>query len=163
MCFVVLYLFFFSISGLLFTRSTFYLSRIHLPVLLQILGAELPSQKMVTSTYLSHLNPTTTMRKMATHSRSKGHLFYLLTLLFAMLSTALSIAILGTVAHSYHIYQIQKAMNNPWWLPLWPGHFSITGTKALIGAGAGIGLLNGLFLGGRVVDKVTRSPKNLIS
>lgn len=42
-----------------------------------------------------------------------------------------SIAILGTSAHTLDIFNKQQT-SNPWWLPLWPQHFDVHGTKALI-------------------------------
>jgi hypothetical protein len=107
---------------------------------------------MVTSTYLSLLKPNRNIRM--ENSRSKSDLFRLICLTLAALSTMLSVAVLGAVGHSYHVFHIQKAANNPWWLPLWPGHFETTGTRALIGAGASVALLNGAYIVVSVVPKV---------
>ncbi|KAF2735640.1 hypothetical protein EJ04DRAFT_190243 [Polyplosphaeria fusca] len=49
------------------------------------------------------------------------------------LSAAMSIAILGTAAHTLDVFNKQQS-SNPWWLPLWPQHFDVQGTKALIGS-----------------------------
>jgi hypothetical protein len=65
-----------------------------------------------------------------------------LCLAFATLTSMLAAAIVATAIHTYHIFVVQRAANNPWWLPLWPQHFDATGTKALIGVGSSIILLN---------------------
>jgi hypothetical protein len=108
--------------------------------------------EMVFSSYL-HKNPLASMGG-SIASRSSSDYFRMICLTLATLSTMLSVAVLGTVGHSYHLYQIQTAANNPWWLPLWPQHFDTTGTRALIGAGAGITLLNLVYITVSVVPKV---------
>jgi hypothetical protein len=42
-----------------------------------------------------------------------------------------SITILGTSAHTLDVFNKQQT-SNPWWLPMWPQHFDVQGTKALI-------------------------------
>jgi type IV secretory pathway TraG/TraD family ATPase VirD4 len=42
-----------------------------------------------------------------------------------------SLAVLGTSAHTLDVFNKQQT-SNPWWLPLWPQHFDVHGTKALI-------------------------------
>jgi hypothetical protein len=49
------------------------------------------------------------------------------------LSAAMSVAILGTAAHTLDVFNKQQS-SNPWWLPLWPQHFDTHGTKALVGS-----------------------------
>jgi len=67
-------------------------------------------------------------------------------LLLVTLSTFTAIAILGTAAHAFSVYQTGQAANNPWWLPLWPQHFYTTNAEAVIGASAGIVLLNVVYI-----------------
>lgn len=47
------------------------------------------------------------------------------------LVVALSIAILGTSAHTLDVYNKQQDQN-PWWMPMWTQHFDTQGTKALL-------------------------------
>jgi hypothetical protein len=75
-------------------------------------------------------------------------------LLLVALSTLTAIAILGTVAHAFSVYQTGRAVNNPWWLPLWPQHFYTTNAEALIGASAGIVLLNVIYIALSLLPKV---------
>jgi hypothetical protein len=42
-----------------------------------------------------------------------------------------SLAILGTSAHTLDVFNKQQT-SNPWWLPMWPQHFDVHGTKALV-------------------------------
>lgn len=56
-----------------------------------------------------------------------------------------SIAILGTAGHTLSIFNSQQT-SNPWWLPLWPQHFDVHGTKALIASAAVSLVLSGVFL-----------------
>ncbi|KAF2008902.1 hypothetical protein BU24DRAFT_87984 [Aaosphaeria arxii CBS 175.79] len=49
------------------------------------------------------------------------------------LSAAMSVAILGTAAHTLDVFNKQQS-SNPWWLPLWPQHFDVNGAKALVGS-----------------------------
>jgi len=94
----------------------------------------------------------------SSHSNTRNrHPLRLLSLALALLSTCLSVAVIGTAGNAFSIYKMQSAANNPWWLPLWPGHFDTGGTNALIGAGAGIVLLNGVFVVLCLVPKVCLS------
>lgn len=70
-----------------------------------------------------------------------------------------SIAILGTAAHTLDVYNKQQT-SNPWWLPLWPGHFEIGGTKALVGSSAATIVLSMVFLVFALVPRV-RSPSSI--
>jgi hypothetical protein len=58
---------------------------------------------------------------------------------------ALSIATLGTSAHTLDVFNKQQS-SNPWWLPLWPDHFDVHGTKALVGASTTTFVLSAVFL-----------------
>jgi hypothetical protein len=69
------------------------------------------------------------------------------------LVVALSIAILGTAAHTLDVFNKQQS-SNPWWLPLWPQHFDIHGTKALIASAAVSLVLSGTFLALSLIPKV---------
>ncbi|KAF2431609.1 hypothetical protein EJ08DRAFT_696401 [Tothia fuscella] len=75
----------------------------------------------------------------------------------------LAAAIVGTGIHAYRTYVIQRAANNPWWLPLWPQHFDTTGTKALIGAGAGIVLTNVIYIAISFLSKFDQAPRSLLA
>lgn len=99
-----------------------------------------------------------TFRKSQIITRSNirnKHPLRLVSLALALLSVCLSIAIIGTAADAYSIYKSQVRALNPWWLPLWPGHFDTRGTKSLIGAAAGVVLLNGSFIALCLVPKVS--------
>ncbi|RDI78867.1 hypothetical protein Vi05172_g11221 [Venturia inaequalis] len=86
-----------------------------------------------------------------------NHLTHLTTAL-TTLTTALALAILATTTHAYSTYRIQTNANNPWWLPIWPGHFSTAGTRATIGASAGIVFLNVVFVVVRVWPGLKINP-----
>jgi hypothetical protein len=70
------------------------------------------------------------------------------------LCIALSVAILGTSAHTLDVFNKQQS-SNPWWLPLWPQHFDVHGTKALVGSSTATLVLSLVFLVGSVVPKVS--------
>lgn len=72
------------------------------------------------------------------------------------LCAALSIAILGTSAHTLDVFNKQQT-SNPWWLPLWPQHFDVHGTKALIGASTTTFVLSVVFLVVALVPHVSLS------
>ncbi|KAF2183678.1 hypothetical protein K469DRAFT_727941 [Zopfia rhizophila CBS 207.26] len=61
------------------------------------------------------------------------------------LCAAMSIAIIGTAAHTLDVFNKQQS-SNPWWLPLWPQHFDTHGTKALIGSAASTFVLSAIYL-----------------
>lgn len=61
------------------------------------------------------------------------------------LTLCFSIAIIGTAAHTLHVFNSQQP-TNPWWLPLWPQHFDTHSTSALIGSAASVVVLNAIFL-----------------
>ena len=67
-----------------------------------------------------------------------------------------SIAILGTSAHTLDIFNKQQT-SNPWWLPLWPQHFDVHGTKALIASSVIALTLSSAFLIATFLPSV-RSP-----
>jgi len=58
---------------------------------------------------------------------------------------AMSVAIIGTAAHTLDVFNKQQS-SNPWWLPLWPQHFDTHGTKALIGSATSVFVLSAVFL-----------------
>ena len=84
-----------------------------------------------------------------------GKLIRVVQLGLTVLTAMLAVTIVGTAGHVFHTYKAQVAANNMWWLPLWPGHFDSTGTKAAIGTGAGIVLLNAIFIVVAVLPKVS--------
>lgn len=61
------------------------------------------------------------------------------------LCAALSIAVLGTSAHTLDVFNKQQSFN-PWWLPLWPQHFDVNGMKGLVGASTSVLVLCAVFL-----------------
>lgn len=69
-----------------------------------------------------------------------------------------SIAILGTSAHTLDVYNKQQT-SNPWWLPLWPGHFEVGGTKALVGSSAATMMLSVVFLMFALIPRFNLSNK----
>ena len=69
------------------------------------------------------------------------------------LTLCLSIAIIGTAAHTLHVFNSQQS-TNPWWLPLWPQHFDTHSTSALIGSAASVVMLNAIFLIFTLVPRV---------
>ena len=87
----------------------------------------------------------------------QGHLtnwVRILQILLATISLALSIAVVATAAHTYHLFHSQRGANNSWWLPLWPGHFDTTGTKAYIGTASAVAFLSLVFLAAGVIPAV---------
>ena len=64
-----------------------------------------------------------------------------------------SIAILGTSAHTLHVYNKQQS-SNPWWMLMWPQHFDTHGTKALIASAVVTFVLSAVFLVLSVIPKV---------
>jgi hypothetical protein len=83
-----------------------------------------------------------------------GKLVRVIQLGLTILTAMLAVTVVGTSSHVFHTYKSQVAANNMWWLPLWPGHFETTGTKAAIGTGAGIVLLNAIFIVVALLPKV---------
>ncbi|KAL1630230.1 hypothetical protein SLS56_005055 [Neofusicoccum ribis] len=64
----------------------------------------------------------------------------------AGLSFIFGVCILGTAGHALSVYRAEYS-TNPWWLPLWNGHFDVRGANTLIGGGAVITLFNLAFIG----------------
>ncbi|KAI2480332.1 hypothetical protein Ptr902_08513 [Pyrenophora tritici-repentis] len=71
--------------------------------------------------------------------------FHLAQAIITGLVVALSIAILGTSAHTLDVFNKQH-LSNPWWAPMWPQHFDVQGTKALIASSVVTLVLCGAFL-----------------
>jgi hypothetical protein len=67
-----------------------------------------------------------------------------------------SLAILGTSAHTLHVFNTQQT-SNPWWLPMWPQHFVTHGTKALVASSVVTFVLCGAFLAACFVPSVRRA------
>lgn len=68
-----------------------------------------------------------------------------------------SLAVLGTSAHTLDVFNKQQT-SNPWWLPMWPQHFDIHGTKALVASSVIALVLSSVFLIAAFLPSV-RSPK----
>jgi hypothetical protein len=71
----------------------------------------------------------------------------------------LSIAILGTSAHTLSVYNKQH-LSNPWWAPMWPQHFDVQGTKALIASSVVTLVLCGAFLAASFVPQVSSKKRS---
>ncbi|KAF1833087.1 hypothetical protein BDW02DRAFT_397993 [Decorospora gaudefroyi] len=71
--------------------------------------------------------------------------FHLAQAIITGIVVVLSIAILGTSAHTLDVFNKQH-LSNPWWAPMWPQHFDIQGTKALIASSVVTLVLCGAFL-----------------
>jgi ABC-type uncharacterized transport system YnjBCD permease subunit len=69
------------------------------------------------------------------------------------LVVALSIAILGTSAHTLDVYNKQQR-HNPWWMSMWPQHFDTQGTKALLASSVVTLVLSAVFLVASLIPKV---------
>jgi len=78
-------------------------------------------------------------------------------LVLSILSFMTACAVLGTSAHAFSAYKHGTSSNNPWWLPLWPEHFYTKNTQALIGAAAGVVLLNLVFIVMSSIPRVRKS------
>jgi hypothetical protein len=92
------------------------------------------------------------------HSRSMaapGKLIRITQIILTVLTAVLGLTIVGTAGHVFHTYKSQVAANNMWWLPLWPGHFETTGTKAAIGTGTGIVFLSAIFIVAAFLPRVS--------
>ncbi|KAF2274668.1 uncharacterized protein EI97DRAFT_96390 [Westerdykella ornata] len=73
------------------------------------------------------------------------------------LCAALSVATLGTSAHTLDIFNKQQT-SNPWWLPLWPQHFNVHGTKALVATSTVTFVLSAVFLVLALVPRFNLTP-----
>ncbi|KAF2749787.1 hypothetical protein M011DRAFT_456550 [Sporormia fimetaria CBS 119925] len=73
------------------------------------------------------------------------------------IAAALSVAILGTSAHTLDVFNKQQTIN-PWWMPFWPQHFDVDGTKALIGSSAATIVLSMVFLAFALVPRFALTP-----
>ncbi|PSN75043.1 hypothetical protein BS50DRAFT_567793 [Corynespora cassiicola Philippines] len=74
---------------------------------------------------------------------------------------AFSIAILGTSAHTLDVFNKQQT-SNPWWLPLWPQHFEVSGTKALLASSVVTLVLSGTFLIMSLVPKLNLANRHTL-
>lgn len=79
---------------------------------------------------------------------------HLAQLIITGLVVALSIAILGTSAHTLDVYNKQQS-TNPWWMLMWPEHFDTQGTKALLASAVVTFVLSAVFLVLSVIPKVS--------
>ena len=87
--------------------------------------------------------------------------FHLAQNIITGLAIILSIAILGTSAHTLNVFTKQQT-SNPWWMPLWPQHYNTHGTKALIASSAITLVLCGAFFTALFVPQVNRKPIHAI-
>jgi hypothetical protein len=72
-----------------------------------------------------------------------------------------SLAIMGTSAHTLHVFNTQQT-SNPWWLPMWPQHFATHGTKALVASSVVTFVLCGGFLVALFVPSVQLNQKHTL-
>jgi hypothetical protein len=112
---------------------------------------------MVFQSYLQRNNITTDKMRSRLPAYTWNDYLRVLCITLATVSAMLAAAIVGTSIHAYRTYVVQRAANNPWWLPLWPQHFDTTGTKALVGTGGGLIVVNGAFIAISFVSKVKKS------
>ncbi|KAL1592338.1 hypothetical protein SLS60_011416 [Paraconiothyrium brasiliense] len=77
------------------------------------------------------------------------------------LAVAFSVAILGTAAHTLDVFNKQQT-SNPWWLPLWPQHFDVHGTNALIASATVTLALSGVFLVMSLIPQVNLANKHTL-
>ena len=75
------------------------------------------------------------------------------TLSLAGLCMCLALAIIGTGGRSLHAYYHQRP-NDPWLLPLWPGHIDSRELQMLIGTSSAILILNAIIAIALLVSKV---------
>lgn len=101
---------------------------------------------MVFQTYLNKKEANRAamgLPRFQTQSTSLIRIFQFIVVLF---STFISATIVGASAHVFHTYKSQQLNGNPWWLPIWAGHFDTSGVKTTIGTASGVLLLNLVFL-----------------
>ncbi|KAL1594036.1 hypothetical protein SLS59_009067 [Nothophoma quercina] len=72
-----------------------------------------------------------------------------------------SIAILGTSAHTLDVFNKQQ-ISNPWWLPMWPQHFDVHGTKALIASSVIALVFSSAFLIATVLPSLQLKQKHTL-
>ncbi|KAL6705591.1 hypothetical protein ACN47E_006538 [Coniothyrium glycines] len=84
--------------------------------------------------------------------------FHLAQAIITGLVVVLSIAILGTSAHTLDVYNKQHA-TNPWWMPIWSVHFDTHGTKALIASSVVTLVLCGAFLVASLIPQLALRQK----
>lgn len=80
--------------------------------------------------------------------------FHLAQAVITGLVVVLSIAILGTSAWTLDVFNKQH-LSNPWWVPMWPQHFDVQGTKALVASAVVTLVLCGAFLIASFVPQVS--------
>ncbi|KAF2789448.1 hypothetical protein K505DRAFT_253390 [Melanomma pulvis-pyrius CBS 109.77] len=77
------------------------------------------------------------------------------------LCAIMSVCILGTSAHTLAIFNKQQT-SNPWWLPLWPQHFEVHGTKGLLGSAVTVFVLCSVFLVFALVPALAKNQKHTL-
>ncbi|KAL5117950.1 hypothetical protein ACEQ8H_004095 [Pleosporales sp. CAS-2024a] len=73
----------------------------------------------------------------------------------------MSLAILGTSAHTLDVFNKQSS-TNPWWAPLWSEHFDTHGTKALIASAVVTLVLSAVFLVMNLLPKLALGKKHTL-
>ncbi|XP_014551230.1 hypothetical protein COCVIDRAFT_31204 [Bipolaris victoriae FI3] len=84
--------------------------------------------------------------------------FHMAQAVITGLVVVLSIAILGTSAHTLRVFNEQH-LSNPWWAPMWPQHFDVQGTKALVASSVVTLVLCGAFLIASFIPKLALRQK----
>ena len=82
--------------------------------------------------------------------------FHLAQAIITGLVVVFSICILGTSAYTLDVFNRQH-LTNPWWAPMWPQHFDVQGTKALIASSVVTLVLCGTFLIASFVPQVSNN------
>jgi len=114
---------------------------------------------MVFQTYLNKSAATRAATGISKSKMVSTSLIRGFQLLLVVLSTLTAVAIVATGGHVYHLYKTQQANYNPWWLPVWAGHFDTTGVKTTIGTAAGVLLLNLVFMAMSFIPRFKAVPK----
>lgn len=116
---------------------------------------------MVFQTYLHH-NSAKRLTMAGPKFQSSGIIrgFQLVLVVFSTLTAA---AIVGSAGHVYQTYKSQVANYNPWWLPVWSGHFDTSGVKTTLGTASGTLILNLFFLALLVIPRVSSRVRVLIN
>jgi hypothetical protein len=84
--------------------------------------------------------------------------FHLAQAIITGIVVLFSICILGTSAYTLDVFNKQH-LTNPWWAPMWPEHFDVQGTKALIASSVVTLVLCGAFLVASFLPQVSDISK----
>jgi hypothetical protein len=117
---------------------------------------------MVFQTYLNKASAMKAATGVPRLRLGSGGVIRGLQLLVVLFSLFIAATIVGTAAHVYHVYKAQQSSYNPWWLPVWAGHFNTNGLKTTIGTATGVLFLNLIFVILSFVPRVCLTSSSLI-